>query len=94
MNRVRDRISASTGWRAAAVQGGSFCAVPAAGGGGGGGTTAEFLPIALLLAALTGAAVWMFHRWGGRTESGGAEQAQAPSGVDERPYGHAPTTHA
>lgn len=49
---------------------GALCGVPAAGAGGG-GTTSEFLPIAVLLAAFTGAAVWMFRRWGpnGRTEA-------------------------
>lgn len=45
------------------ARGGALCAVPAAGSGG--GTTAEFLPLALLLAGFTGAAVWMFRRWGG-----------------------------
>lgn len=92
MARMLDRISASTGWRASAMQGGSFC-VGAGVGGTGGGTTAEFLPIVLLLAALTGGAVWMFHRWGDRTASGRAEPA--PAEADERdPYGHAPAANA
>lgn len=90
MVRELDRISASAGLEAKLIQGGSFCAVPGVGGSGG-GTTAEFLPIALLLAALTGGAVWMFHRWGGRS----ADVAEpAPAEGERASYGHAPATNA
>jgi hypothetical protein len=65
-------------WPDPMARGISLCAVPAAGAGGG-GTTDEFLPLALVLAALAGTAVWMFRRWGAE---GGAE---APVPTADRP---------
>lgn len=59
---------------------GALCAVPAAGAGG--GTTTEFLPMALLLAGFTAAAVWMFRRWG--RQGAPAHQISMPVG-DARP---------
>lgn len=80
MDHSLERVTAGRGWTAALARGGGLCAVPGVGGSAD-GTTAEFLPIAIVLAAFTGVAVWMFRRWGGQAAS---EPATAPIG-DARP---------
>jgi len=63
---------------------GALCGVLAAGAGG--GTTTEFLPMALLLAGFTAAAVWMFRRWG---KQGAAGRQGAPAHQISMPVGDA-----